>query len=413
MTATVPTATTATLGEYRVPAENMGLLETRIAKLNKKCAKLHLLPISVRETSREQKRYKTLDPDTGREVERVREWVNIVLHGQQPKLAGWEFVATLAPTDEGTIISGVPGKTVPAKYRDTDLRCDHCKTVRRRSQVYVVVHDDGRDAQVGSNCLCDFLGHADPHQIAEYAEMLGVLGADIGSWGSGGGGPHEDHGYALDGFLAETAYVVRVAGWRSATKARAEGGAATVHNVLSLFYSGSALTFRKFREQWERKYGAVAITDADKELADKATEWAAAVTPKDDSDYLHNIRIVARTGVVSRRTFGLGASIIGSYKRSVSTENEKKEFRKSEYFGTVGQREVFTLTVYGMVDVNSQFGPCTLHKMRDAQGNIAMWFGRGCGLQIGQTYKLKATVKEHREYQGMKQTMLSRVTLAK
>jgi hypothetical protein len=55
-----------------------------------------------------------------------------------------------------------------------------------------------------------------------------------------------------------------------------------------------------------------------------------------------------------------------------------------------------------------QFGDKVLHTFEDGQGNAAVWFSSGRALKIGKTYEIKATVKEHGEYNGIKQTVLSR-----
>jgi len=84
----------------------------------------------------------------------------------------------------------------------------------------------------------------------------------------------------------------------------------------------------------------------------------------------------------------------------------------SEYFGTVGKREIFTLTVIGMKDIESDFGSTTLYMFRDLAGNRAKWFC-SCGTSLGVdvTYTVKATVKAHDEYRGSRQTLLSRLVV--
>ena len=104
--------------------------------------------------------------------------------------------------------------------------------------------------------------------------------------------------------------------------------------------------------------------------------------------------------------------------------NKRAEFNKdSAHFGTIGKREVFTLTLEFMRELESEWGVTYLQKFRDAAGNVAVWFGSSTldkwddatqtlqTVEIGQVVTVKATVKDHNEREGVKQTILSRVAL--
>ncbi len=59
---------------------------------------------------------------------------------------------------------------------------------------------------------------------------------------------------------------------------------------------------------------------------------------------------------------------------------------------------------------NSQWGETVLIKFRDEQDNVYCWFtGSGSGLQQGEKAVIDGTVKKHNEYQGAKETQLTRV----
>jgi hypothetical protein len=47
--------------------------------------------------------------------------------------------------------------------------------------------------------------------------------------------------------------------------------------------------------------------------------------------------------------------------------------------------------------------------MEDDKGNQFKWFAsKYSGMEVGKTYKIRGTVKAHDEYQGRKQTALTR-----
>jgi len=84
----------------------------------------------------------------------------------------------------------------------------------------------------------------------------------------------------------------------------------------------------------------------------------------------------------------------------------------SEYFGTVGERGYFRLTVMGLREISGDYGLTTLVSFRDAAGSRAKWFASGQpGLEIGAECWVKATVKGHESYKEVKATMLSRVSV--
>lgn len=79
------------------------------------------------------------------------------------------------------------------------------------------------------------------------------------------------------------------------------------------------------------------------------------------------------------------------------------------YVGTIGKREVFKLKLEKMFSFDGHFGLKVLHKFSDANGNQLIWWTGDWFGEAGQEFEVKATVKAHEEYNGAKQTVLSRV----
>lgn len=85
-----------------------------------------------------------------------------------------------------------------------------------------------------------------------------------------------------------------------------------------------------------------------------------------------------------------------------------EEEAKSEWVGEVGKRLDFELTVKFVTSYEGAYGTTYVHGFRDAAGNTLVHKGSWLGLEKGQVVKLKATVKDHSTYQGVKQTLLAR-----
>jgi len=65
------------------------------------------------------------------------------------------------------------------------------------------------------------------------------------------------------------------------------------------------------------------------------------------------------------------------------------------------------------VGQGSAWGTALLHKALTDAGDVVVWFDRADrdALDVGSAHWLKGTVKAHKEYNGVKETTISRVSL--
>ena len=213
----------------------------------------------------------------------------------------------------------------------------------------------------------------------------------------------------LSSYLPIVAWCVEVQGWTSRTQARDQGRERGATADLAWTYLGS--------KQLADKAG-VAVTEAHVALAAVAESWAESLTdPQVDAergDYLHNLRAVARTGLVSYRTAGIAASMVTAYQRAVGAERKRAERAArpvSEYVGTVGKRETFAAKLDFVTGYDTAYGYTTVLKFVTESGAVLTWkasstdLGRG---DVGKSYVVTGTIKKHEEYKGQKQTILQR-----
>ncbi len=419
-----PQPETETRDHFKIPEENYLRLVDRIHKLSRRSQKLGLGPINIVElgTEFETKRVrdKFLDPTGTLDIfiDQIFKYYHIKIDGQRPIIAGWQFVATLQHTDGGNLLRVVPGHTepLPERYRNSDNFCEHCRTDRQRKDVYVLRHENGTYKQVGRTCLKDFMGHANPYAVAELAEMLATIddmcrGAEDDDWlGCGSGSPRY---FSIENFLTTVATVVRQDGWMSRTTARATFGGATASADTALFLLMPSLN------ETDRKAKAKYLgTVEDRAQAVAAIEWARNIAVDPENDFMWNLRVMAHMEVVDHKTSGIAAAIIRCYivgmERELRYKKRMKEASESEFFGTPKKREEFTLTLRDVIACDGTW-PSMLHRWITAEGNLAVWFQSGGSesgeFEVGQTYKVKATVKDHETYKGIKQTALTRLKL--
>jgi hypothetical protein len=95
-------------------------------------------------------------------------------------------------------------------------------------------------------------------------------------------------------------------------------------------------------------------------------------------------------------------------------ENHESELNlRDDHFGEIGQRIEIDLTVTFVRPVDSMYGTSLLIKGHDADGHrfTTFYAGNKFDPKIGETYTVKATVKDHDEYKGENQTMLTRIAV--
>lgn len=339
--------------------------------------------------------------------------VDVTIHGEQPKVGDFDFLASIEFAPGGNFVDVVPGVELPAIYRTTDQHCDHCKTDRRRNNVYIVKNrETGALVQVGRTCLRDFLGIDDPKSIIEKFKFLRAIKSfsddeDFEGWGGG-------HYWAaeIQRALAISNVCVRLWGWVS------KGAAYNDPNLVPTvnFYWG----FVAKRDEWNAEMQDRIndeLGDADYDFADKVIEFVRANT--DDNDYMHNLRVAFHEDVITEpKRMGLVVSAVVAYHRHIDREIKRAERRElnkdSRHQGEVKERlrgiKVRLEARRGMGD--NGYGWSELLKMRDDQGNLYAWFSTSAPvIDVNNNFVIDGTVKAHKEFKGILETQLTRVKI--
>lgn len=399
---------------FLIPEENMAELEARLVKLNKRADKLGVDPITLTKLNTEETQI-TVAPGKFEWV--VKQYVAV--KGSSPKLAGWQFVATLEHDENGVIIRRIPtfeGEVDLTAYREaTPENCDHCHTRRRRNDTYIVRHTGGNMKQVGSNCLTDFLGGANPQHIARWMEFVTQFCDDASDaqdreWF----GPNAPKRYDAEEYLTHVACMIREEGWTSRGSAYEYGGTATADRADSNMYNmAHKVRDRQGLALWTEP------TPADNDLAAKAISWARDLNETDlENDYLYNLHTSLRGESIPSRQFGIAASAIVAYSKAVEREIKRRqsEQRKatSEHFGEIKERVTFDAEVLRINWIKDNYsydgGMKPLYIFTTTDGNEAKWFSsKDMGLEVGQKVTVTGTVKAHEDHERFgKSTQVTR-----
>jgi hypothetical protein len=93
-------------------------------------------------------------------------------------------------------------------------------------------------------------------------------------------------------------------------------------------------------------------------------------------------------------------------------ELERRAAWNSQYLGTVGKRETFTAEVDRISYYEGGFGIVWIITMRDEAGNAIVSKSASFYAERGERLTFKATIKEHSDFRGEKQTVVQRIKRA-
>jgi hypothetical protein len=398
---------------YNIPATNFNVLVEAIEKLNRRAPKLGCEPIVINVLRQYEVEKKS--ERTGLLFTQVRMEIEVI--GEAPKLAGWTLLAAIEMLESGeNLVRTVPGQTVPESYRTTDTHCDHCNSVRRRKEVFVLGHEDGRTVQVGRQCIADFLGHVSAGTLAARAEWEFTASdlceaAEKEDWGFGYGGKRCRD---IREFLGTVAICIRRLGWKSHAMLEKEG---RDDEMTTAMLAWIILTDpeNKYLKKLVEKHD-IHSEERDTTLAQEALDWARAIPTTGVSDYEYNLGAACRQEIVTTRTIGIIGSAVSAYLRHQERIEElnlrKKRDLQRKHLGTVGERLGFaSVEIKALRYFESDWGVRTLVRFETKEGDILIWWAsRELDWEVGEKLDITGTVHKHDAYKDCPQTELKRVS---
>jgi hypothetical protein len=289
-----------------------------------------------------------------------------------------------------------PGVELDGVIDRSSLRpgaCDHCDKIRDRKDIYLVRHEDGRQLQVGSSCIKDFLGwSALPCFISgEDVESEAFAPSASGRWVD----------FSVEDVLAIAWALIKRDGFKPAS--------------FDNSTKWAVLTVLDPRGDDQKRFAREARVLVD-EARKQAGDIRAAVLAMDASrsEYLTNLQVCLRANFVTARGFGLVVSAPSAWAKSVERDLTRKAEKSAvcnEYVGTVKDKVELTVTVSSIRPVDNGYGVSYLYTMTDQAGHVFKWFSssRALGDEVtGKPVVIKGTVKGHELYNEVKQTMLTR-----
>lgn len=277
-------------------------------------------------------------------------------------------------------------------YTHAELRCDHCNRKHTRNKTVVLIDNNtGDQVMVGKGCLKEFVGIG----VENFAKYIEDVQEYINEFEDG---PVLCGGWAYHTCIEPKTYL-----------------AACIEIIADRGYYK------------ELKYDAIdwmkKNTPTEKNLAEAETviQYFKNLDPTDDFD--SNARIYLTEKKATTKANGYIAYAYIRYCKLIEREIEiakgAEDRKKSQHVGNVGDKITITGKPSVLTSWQTQWGYTTIYKIVDADRNVFIW--KTSGDLIAQDENgydvytpdmeevtVKATIKEHNEYNGEKQTVITR-----
>ena len=178
--------------------------------------------------------------------------------------------------------------------------------------------------------------------------------------------------------------------------------------------------FQRVRDQVRRdKAFTTGKARAQKELAERnlSAAWDIySANVRDDYRYEEDtisdiVSKLVQYGSLSDKQWDFIARLFDKIaEREVVAQRRAAEAANSQWIGTVGERMVIEATITFVTSYETNFGVTVVTGLKDKAGNVIIQKGVGIGYK-GEKVVLRATVKEHGEREGVKQTIICRPTV--
>lgn len=316
------------------------------------------------------------------------------------KLGEYEVIAVLEHTaiegsNENLIHIIKEGSTIPLHYRTVKSICEHCNSNRQRNKTVLLQDTAGNIKQVGTTCIHEYTGIDGLDIIAAYQDIRDIiinnnrLYVDYARIGN-----YTKYNKTID-YLAACIQLIKEKGYKKdETK-----------------YKAWEITGTNYQD---KKYF---------DIAQKVIDYFKNATFGESQDFLNNIKLYVSQEYT--KVSGFIAYAYMAYQKQLEYEAKKaaeKAGKQSEYVGKPGDKITVELTLKKRITYETNYtyyGETQyIYIFEDAAGNEYKWKTSKClmkqigrfeePIQDGEHITVKGTIKEHDEYNGTKQTVLTR-----
>jgi hypothetical protein len=339
-----------------------------------------------------------------------------------------------------TIVKAAPEQFIPTELIPSDLHsnsCDHCKIERVRNKtVYIKNLNNSEIKRVGGSCIKYYLGY-NYGTILEYLNNLSLFmnyksNNDYGFNDEN----HGNHGHYLgeelnikdcvkyfSWYVKKHGYISKKAVQTILLENPEKNIEPTSSSVNSFINWISKPPYNKdLYEQWLNDC-IIFNTAIESENEDFYNELVQFIKDNyQDNNFLYNSYNFIQSGLITTNNLNylIGAcSMLQGKKTYIASLIKTNE---SNFIGIIGEKiKLENLTIKNINGFESAYGYVNIYTLIDDKDNIFVKFGKldnkflvdGNDVQIGSKVSFITEIKEHKDYNGKKQTILGRFSKIK
>ena len=416
--------------EFLVLSARLEEAETQLKKLIKKANKYGNQPITYTVSEKFQLERQVM---RGGEDIGIRESVTIdayivTVTGEAPRVGDYELVGVISfdgiGSDAQRVIDAIPDRKVDIRFRNSKKVCEHCNKTRNRNNLYIVEDNNKNQIQVGRSCLRDHLGIDNPQEIIKKFEFFKSIPEFFDELESGNIRSNLD--WYIDELLIMGMAAISEYGWMSKSKYNemielARHGEGHLPSIEPTYlYVEYAYHLGDSNQNVD--YGEVVRENASENWEKYKSEAelikSFILNSTEDNNYFWNLKQLFENSIVSRKRFGIVLSSIATYRGHLARELERTKYKEAQMNSKwMGEEKERIKNVEGEVVtakwVNAtQWGDVYLYKIITKAGDVVTWFSGSDKLQKNDKITFSATIKKLDEYEGVKQTIVSRLKVA-
>ena len=160
------------------------------------------------------------------------------------------------------------------------------------------------------------------------------------------------------------------------------------------------------------------VTDADYDTAQEIINHVANIS--DNNNYIHNLKVLCANTMVGYGNINMLVSAVVCWnhelerkERVAKREAEQADLKKSIYLGEINDRMTFEIESWkALTSWETEWGVTVLYRFIDINGNVIIWKSSKYIADEKEISKLTGTIKEHKDFNGVKQTIVTRCKVA-
>lgn len=395
---------------YVIPRFKMSEMEKKIKRMSSKAKRMGLEEFTMEVVGEELKTF-----TNSREQEVIVPFDVVKVSGEAPQVEGYKIIAMVERANGENIVTRLDEESsVSIEYlASIDTSCNHCNNKRARKYIFVLENENGELMQVGKACLKDYSNsNYSAETIASYYSGLDGLfnleeleDEDIVQGGSG----WSEIQIPVEQILVYSMYLTDKVGYIPGSHIGITTKTQVHHAIFEPKKLKKTINLPDYEELREKYKSTI-------------EEIVAYYQGLDgENQYIHNLKALLKGKTVYWKHAGYLVSAYYGYLKTMEklSSEEKvriaegtKDEQESEFVGEVGVRETFALTYNKTVSYDWAFGTGYMYFFKDKNGNVFMW-GTNKFLEFEKNEELEitGTIKEHKEYRGIKQTIITRCKL--